>query len=244
MSERHKLEAILTTNKLVSEEQLKQIASYAHAVGIDLHEAILQKKIAPPDAIMMAYAESVGLPFICLDDVSIDEEVVAQIDPMTARKHSFIPISIDHGLVLLAATKPIIPDVAEEIRMTFGLPVRCVLCTPAELNTAIATYYPRGAIRGPRIEQEQAPKPVPEVKKASVKKPEPAEPMHDEDIKNRALMSFVTFNFSFAFVSFALHYLQFPRGLYNTYYHFPVIVLLGIIVGGLAAFAMWRKLSH
>ena len=47
-------------NKLVSAEQLEQVTRYARAVGIDLHEAVLQKKIAPSDAVMMAYAESVG----------------------------------------------------------------------------------------------------------------------------------------------------------------------------------------
>ena len=240
MPERRKLETILTANKLVSDEQLQQIASYAHAVGIDLHEAVLQKKIAAPEAVMMAYAESVGLPFMHLDDVSVDEEVVAQIDPMTARQYSFVPISIDQGHVLLASAKPVIPDVVEEIRMTFDLPVRCVLCTPAELSAAIAQYYPRGAVKTHKVEPKKAPEQVPKKRKKS----ESTEPMNDEDIKNRFWMSVVSFNFSFAFVCFALQYLQVLRGLYNTWYYIPVFALLSTIAGSLAAFAAWRKLSR
>lgn len=240
MTERRKLDTILLNNKLVSEEQLKQIISYAHAVGIDLHEAVLQKKIAPPDAVMMAYAESIGLPFINLADVAIDTNVAAQIDPMTARQHSFVPISIDQGYVLLATTKPIIPDVAEELRMTFDLPVRCVLCTPAELGVAIAAHYPRGAVRIPQIIQKQAPasKPVPKAQKLK-----PTEPMNEEEINDRFWKSVIAFNFSFAFVCFAMNYMKIP-GIYNSWYFWLVLVLLGGIAGGLAAFVTWMKLSR
>jgi len=237
-----KLETILTENKLVSVEQLKQIARYAHAVGIDLHEAVLQKKIASPEAVMMAYAESVGLPFMHLGEVSFDEEITLQVDPMTARQHSFVPISIDQGHVLLAATKPVVPDVVDELRMVFNLPVRCVICTPAKLSAAIVKYYPRDSSR--IIKVDQAKVPPPEVKKPMAKKPKPVEPMNYEDLKDRILKSVVAFNFSFAFVCLALNYLQIPRGLYNTLYHIPVLILLGVIAGGLAALVTWRQLSH
>ena len=239
MPERRKLETILTENKLVSAEQLKQIANYAYAVGIDLHEAVLQKKIAPPDAVMMAYAESVGLPFIHLTDVSFDEAVTLQIDPMTARQHSFVPISIDHGHVLLATTKPITPDIADELRMTFNVPVRCMICTPAELNTAIAEHYPRDAARIIRVEHSKVPQP--DAKKPTTKKPEP---MNYEELKDMIMKSVVAFNFSFAFICFAIYYLQILRGIVNTWYYFPVLVLIGVLAGGLAAFVTWKKLSR
>jgi len=240
MPDSRKLETILTANKLVSEEQLKQIASYAQAVGIVLHEAVLQKKVAPPEAVMMAYAESMGLPFVHLADVSVDENVVIQVDPMTARQYSFVPISIDQGHVLLATTKPVIPDVADELRMIFDLPVRCVLCTPAELNDAIAQYYPRGAVRVARAEPEKAPVPVPKPKK----RPKPAEPINDEEMKSRMKMMLVAFNFSFAFVFFLVYYLQIPRVIYNSDHCFYLVVLLGCTLGGLVALATWKILSR
>ena len=242
MPERRKLETILLENKLISEEQLKQAANYAHAVGIDLYEAVLQKKIAPPDAVMMAYAESVGLPFVHLADVSFDEEITIQVDPITARQYSFVPISIDHGHVLLATTRPVIPDIADELRMIFNLPVRCVICTPAELGDAITKYYPRDASRIIKVEQPKAaqPEPLPKVKK----KPKPVEPMNDETRKDFLMKSFVAFNFSFAFVCFTINYLQIPRGFYNTLYYIPLLVLLGLIAGGFAAFFTWKTLSR
>jgi hypothetical protein len=236
MAKRRKFETILTDNKLVSVEQLKQIVAYAHAVGIDLYEAVLQKKIAPPDAVMMAYAESIGLPFIHLSGVSIDEEVAARIDPMTARQHSFVPISIDQGHVLLATTKPIIPDVADKLRMIFNLPVRCVICAPAELNVTITTHYPRGTAQIANTERSNilAPQKTPPAKPLK-----PAEPMSEAESKDRFLKTFVAFNFTFAFVYFSLHYLPLLKGM-----GFSTFVLIGIVTSGIAAGITWKTLSR
>ena len=237
MTQRRKFETILSEQKLVSNEQLKQIAQYAQAVGIELYEAVLQKKIASPDAVMMAYAESVGLPFIHLADVSVDEEVVAHIDPMTARLYSVVPVSIDHGHVLLVTTKPIIPDIAEELRMVFNLPVRCAICTPAELSDAIAKYYPRDASRIIKVEQSKVSQPQPVPKKP----PKPVEPMSKEERKDRLKKTVVTFNFTFAFTFLAPYFLPFPRWIGDQTLLF---LFLSIILGSIAARVMWKKLSR
>jgi len=239
MAGRKKLETILLENGLASEEQLRQITSYAQAVGIDLYEAVLQKKIAPPDAVMIAYAESIGLPFIHLSDVSLDEDIIDHIDPITARQYSFIPISVDRGHVLLATTKPVLPDVEEELRMRFNLPVRCAICTPAELNAAIARYYPRGTSQIIKVERDTTSKP-----RRVTPKPKPVEPMDDEEKRDRLLKTIVAFNFTVAFVCFALYYMQIPRGIHNTWYHLPLLALLGAAVGGIVAFITWKRLSR
>lgn len=241
MAERRKFETILLDNGLVSEEQLQQVVRYAQAVGMDMYEAVLQKRIAPPDVVMMAYAESVGIPFVHLADVSVDEEVVAQVDPLTARQYSFVPVSTDQGYVLLLTTKPLIPDVADEIRMIFDMPVRCVLCTPAELGEAITKFYPRGTARVDKSVRSSILPPQPGTKpsKPEIVPPKPVEPMNAEDHKNRVMQTFAAFNFTFAFVYFASQYL--PLGSWNSFY---LVALLCIILGGTTAFIVWRLLGR
>jgi hypothetical protein len=233
MAERRKLETILATSGLVSEDELQQITRYARAVGIDLHEAVLQKKIASPDAVMQAYAESVGIPFVHFADLSVDEKVVARVDPLTVRQHSFVPVSFDQGHVLLATTKPIIPDIADELRMIFNLPVRCAICTPAELSAAIAKYYPRDAVRSEKVEPDKT------RLSATKEQPKPVEPMNDEEKRARLMKTVVWFNFSFAFVYFSLCFLPLPRGIWNQYSLF-----FAIIAGGIAAGLNWKALSR
>ena len=241
MAERRTLETILTENQIVSEEQLKQIIRYAHAVGIDLYEAVLQKKVAPPDEVMMAYAESVGLPFVHLDDVTVDEEVAAQVAPMIARQHSYVPVSIDHGYVWVITTKPLIPDVADELRMIFTLPVRCALCTPSELSSVIARYYPRDTPRIDKAERSKILPPQPHQPQPVAKQREPIEPMNPAELKNRVMATVATFNFTVAAVWFAFFYLPVLKRLgYSSY----MLALISLVIGGLAAFTAWQTLRR
>ncbi|MDR3109896.1 MAG: hypothetical protein LBU65_09475 [Planctomycetaceae bacterium] len=144
---RKSLEEILLVNNIVPADRMKQVKSYADGVGIDLHEAVLQQKISQPEIIMLAYAESIGLPFISLDDVGVEEEYAPQINPNTARQHSFVPVAADHGVLILASPRPVSPDVEEELRMLFEMPVRSAICTQAQVNAAIAKYYPKDAVQ-------------------------------------------------------------------------------------------------
>lgn len=160
-------EEILLGNKLLDVDQLKKARNYANAVGLDVRDAVLQQKLAEPEEVMMAYAESQGLPFIDLEDIEIDERLVPQIAPNMARSHSCIPFMIDGDRLLMLSPNPILPDVEEELRLRFGKPVRTVLCTPKSINSRIEKYYPPGAVQAA---------PLPEQKAAKEKtKPQPAE---------------------------------------------------------------------
>jgi hypothetical protein len=143
---RRSFEEVLLANKVVDQEQLARARSFASAVGLDLHQAVLQQKLAAPDVVMLAYAESQGLPYIELDDVGIDEQLACQVPPPLARQHSCVPVMVDGGTLLMASPQPLVPDVEEELRLRFGMPVRTVLCTPASINAAITRYYPRDAV--------------------------------------------------------------------------------------------------
>ncbi|MDR0611393.1 MAG: general secretion pathway protein GspE [Planctomycetaceae bacterium] len=244
---RRSLEQILIANNIVPSDRMKQVKSYADTVGIDLQEAVLQQKIAAAEVVMLAYAESIGLPFVSVEDIGVDETIAPQINPNTARQHSFVPLMVDRGQLLLASPKPVNPDVEEELRMIFDMPVRSTICVPAEINTAIAKYYPRDAVQlirktdGSTAAAKGTPAPS---SKSSAAKSESVEPMSDEEKKNRLMNSIVVFNFSVMIVCVGLYFLNFPRALQNHWLQFPVLALLGVIVGGIAALFTWKKFTR
>ncbi|MDR2115986.1 MAG: hypothetical protein LBP87_06365 [Planctomycetaceae bacterium] len=245
---RRSLEQILIANNIVPVERMKQVKSYADAVGIDLQEAVLQQKIAAPEVVMLAYAESIGLPFVSVEDIGVDESIAPQINPNTARQHSFVPLMVDRGQLLLASPKPVNPDVEEELRMVFEMPVRSTICVPAEVNAAIAKYYPRDAVQLVRktdgstaaVKGTSAAKTT----KNSKANSEIAEPMNDEEKKNRLMNSIVAFNFSVMVICIGFFYLHIPPGLHNHWLQFPVLGLIGVIVGSIAALITWKKFTR
>ncbi|MCL2622168.1 MAG: general secretion pathway protein GspE [Planctomycetaceae bacterium] len=207
-------EDILIAGKICMPEQVKKAKAYADAVGLDVYQAALQHKLAPPETIMLAYAESIGLPFISLEDIGVDAEFAPQIPPLMARQHSFVPVMVADGKLLLASPTPINPDVEQELRMLFDMPVRSVICVPQQVNEAIARLYPKDAKQfvardgaessvlsaAEALEQAALDRKARRVTKKKEEKAqasrEPAAPLSDEAAKQRMQSAIVAFNLS------------------------------------------------
>ena len=241
------LDDILLRNKIVPEDRMKQVKGYADAVGIDLQQAVLQQKIAAPEIVMLAYAESIGLPFISLDDVGVDTELAPQIDPNTARLHSFVPVTIDQGKLILASPTPVNPDVEEELRMIFEMPVRCAICTPAQINEAIAKYYPKDAVqliaKNGKTKTPSSAKPVPEKKtktdaKESEEEYEPVEPLGDEQSKTRMQYTILAFCFSIMIVGIGSSVSGFATD------RVLIVTVGGVLLGAIASGVTWMIMSR
>lgn len=178
---RRTFEEILLLNKILDQEQLDKARSFAQAVGLELRDAIVQRKLAPPDVVMLTYAESLGLPYVELEEVGVDESLVGCIPPHLARQHSCVPVMADGGQLLMASPNPLVPDVEEELRLRLSMPVRTVLCTPASVNQAIAKYFPRDAAQAPAPAPAKKPAAAPAPAKKAAAAPAPEEPAEEEE---------------------------------------------------------------
>ena len=171
-SGRRSFEDILLGNKLVDQEQLTKARRFADATGLGMRDAIVQQKLAGPDVVMMSYAESLGLPYVELEDIGVDEQLAPCVPPDLARQHACVPVMIDQGQLLMASPNPLIPDVEEELRLRFNMPVRTVLCTAAGVNQAIAKHYPRGMVAvAPVVQPKRQEAAAPPPKKESADQP-------------------------------------------------------------------------
>lgn len=139
------LEDILIKRKVIDSAQLEKARQFASAVGIDLRDAVMQQKLAKPDVVMQAYADSLGLPFLDLSLMQLNPELVPKMPAVLARQHSCVPLLVDEEKVLVASPNPLRPEVEDELRLRVGLPVRSVLCTPADIHEAINRHYPKEA---------------------------------------------------------------------------------------------------
>ncbi|MDR2169935.1 MAG: hypothetical protein LBP59_07330 [Planctomycetaceae bacterium] len=248
---RRSLEEILISNQIVPAERMKQIKGYADSIGIDLQEAVLQQKLGTQETVMLAYAESIGVPFVSVDEIGVDETIAVQINPNTARHHSFVPLMIDRGQLLIASPKPVNPDVEEELRMIFEVPVRSTICTVAEVNAAIAKYYPKNAVQlirkndGTNAAATKTPQQKQTQTKTTTKtiNETPVTPMSDEDKKKRFQTTLVVFNFTVMLICVTLVTTNIPPLSKNTFLQLVVDGSIGVIVGLITGFITWNKLS-
>jgi len=128
----------------------------APETGLDMRDAVTQQKMVKPDVAMQLYAESLGLPYVEVADIGVNEEVAPSVPALIARQHSCVPVMVDDGQLYMASPNPVRPDVEEELRLRLGMPIRSVLCTAAGVNAAIEKYYPKSAAAAEKAAGEAA----------------------------------------------------------------------------------------
>lgn len=139
----HTFEETLVGRKIVTTEQLKKAQNLATAIGVELRDALLQQKELRAEAVLMAYAESAGLPYIDLAEVKFQPELLQQMPAMIARQHSMVPVLVDGDRILVASANPVSHEIEDDLRLRFGMGVRTVLCAPGPLHEAVNKFYPR-----------------------------------------------------------------------------------------------------
>jgi hypothetical protein len=232
-------EEILLATKVVDQAAIEKARNFAKAINVEVRDALVQQKLAKFEAVLPAYAESIGLPYLDLRDIPLNQQLIARVPPVIARRHSCVPVMIDDKQLLVASPNPLDPNVEEELRLRFGMSVRTVLCTPTNVDEVIAKYVPRD---GSAVE----PAPLPETSAATdapaAAAPKPAEkvrptgPMTPEEQKERQNYAIVTFNITVMVCMGAL--------VYGLGWGFLVSASLGIPMAAIAAGVAWKVKSR
>lgn len=140
---KYTFEEILIGRKVLDAPKLEKARNFVKAIGVELKDAVLQQKLAPAEGVMQAYAESIGLPYVDLAELTMNPELLRKMPAVLARSHSCAPLLVDDGRVLVVSTIPLSPEVEEQIRLRFELQVRTVICTPAAINDVVNRHYTR-----------------------------------------------------------------------------------------------------
>lgn len=231
-------EQILLASKVIDQAALDKARNFAKAINVEVRDALVQQKLAKADAVLPAYVESIGLPYLDLSDIPLDQSLIARVPPLIARQHSCIPVLIDNKQLLMASPTPIDPNVEEELRLRFGMPVRTVLCTPSNINDVIAKYVPRDGSAPepmPAATPAQAASGQPAAPAAPAAAPRRSGPLTDEEKRDRLLTSMLSLNVG-TFTMFACW--QFTR--LSIWLYAP----LGMALAGIAFAITWKIKSR
>ena len=237
---RRSFEEILLANKVIDRDQLTKARNFANAVGLEIRDAVLQQKLATHEAVMLAYAESLGLPYVDLTEIGVDEQLVAKVPVSLCRQRSCVPVLSDASQVLMASPNPLVPDVEEELRLRLGVPVRSVICTKAQIDEAIAKYYPReaGGAAAP------VPATAPAKRRPAASDDEPADeppPRSAVEEAGRRHLMIAIMGFNITIVLAMVGQILIQGNRFGYLKGAAISVVLGMLVGG-AAFFVAKKL--
>ena len=141
---RRPLTSYLQDQGVLSSDQVKEVKSHAERTGLSIRDAVVQLKLVEPDVAARALAQELGRAYVDLAEVLPDDSILDQVPRAVVKRHSCLPLFIDHDGVLVACTDEPDSELEDEIRLRFNMPICPVLATPLAINQAIAKYYAAG----------------------------------------------------------------------------------------------------
>jgi len=135
---------VLVAQGHLSKDQKSEVESFADARGLTHRDAVVQMKLATPAQAAQALAMQLGLSYVDLEDMLPEDEILDGVPRHLVKKHTFLPLFIDDGRLLIACVDEPEHELEDELRLRYGVPIRPVIATPRSINQAIAQYYAPG----------------------------------------------------------------------------------------------------
>ncbi len=136
---------ILVRQGKISRDQKKEVEEFADRRGLSHRDAVVQMKLAEPPIAARALAAQLGYSYVDLEDMLPEDDILDLVPRQLVKQHSFIPLFIDDGRLLVACIDQPEHELEEELRLRYDVPIRPVITAPRSINQAITQYYSPGA---------------------------------------------------------------------------------------------------
>jgi type II secretion system protein E len=100
---------------------------------------------AKEEPFLKALAEAMGIPFIRVGEVAIDQTVLETVSTKAVFQYNVIPVAKENGFLRVATHDPFSPGLVDALRMATGCRIRLALSPAAELAAAAKQFYGVGA---------------------------------------------------------------------------------------------------
>ena len=145
LQESHDLLAVLAAQNVLSAEQAHKARRAQEANGLSAEQAVLHLGLATDAQIAQALAAHKGLPYVKINPLDLDLDVVTKaIAGPFARKHGIVAIDIDKAArrIKIAVHDPLaLTSWTEEIKRITKLDVDLVVATRADIEAVNKGFY-------------------------------------------------------------------------------------------------------
>lgn len=167
----------LVAQGIIKRNQVSEVEQFADARGLTHRDAVVQMKLADQVQATRALATELRMSFIDLNDMLPEDDVLDMLPRNVVKRHTCLPLFEDRGKLLVACAGEPSPELEDEIRLRYGMPMRAVLALPRTVQQSIAKYYAAG-MREEAAEAKPGPaasgKPAPKAKSKAKPTAQPA----------------------------------------------------------------------
>lgn len=229
----------LVEHEHITADQLGEAESFADARGLSLRDAVVQMKLVDVETATRALAEELGLPFVDLNNLTPDDSVLDRVPRKLVKHYQMLPLFVDEDVLLVACVHEPTPDLEEEMRLRYGVPMRAVMATPLSINQNIAKHFAPG-MRDEAVAEQAAggASTSQKAKKPSVKKQrKPASQLTDEEKRQQKMIGIIILCWSIVGVAAIVHFIIKPLFGWESW-----LIDVGFAAAALAAGGLvWAK---
>lgn len=128
----------------ITRSQADEIEHFAEARGLTSRDAAIQMKLVEPVDAARALAAELRVPFVDLEEMLPEDEALDVLPRQFVKRHTCLPLFEDRGKMMVACVDQPTPDMEDEIRLRYGIPMRPVLALPRSIKQGIAKHYAKG----------------------------------------------------------------------------------------------------
>jgi general secretion pathway protein E len=133
---------ILTAGRVLTADQAERVRRSARVSSLTTEQAVIQLGFASEVQIAQAIAAHAGLPFVKINPLDLDLDVVTRaLSGPFARKHGLVAISMTGDKITVAVHDPFAPFPADDIKRVTGLDVERVVATRSDIEAINRGFY-------------------------------------------------------------------------------------------------------
>jgi general secretion pathway protein E len=133
---------VLQAQKILSAEQAEKVRRTQKLNGVTAEQAVLQLGLASDVQIAQALAAQAGLPYVKINPLDLDLDVVTKaIAGPFARRHGIVAIAKAADRITIAVHNPFAPFPAEDIKRVTGLDAERVVATRGDVEAINKGFY-------------------------------------------------------------------------------------------------------
>ena len=160
MRHKRRLGDILKSEGIVTEEQIVEALPVVREQKKKLGEVLVEMGYTTEEAIANALSNQLGLEFISLSGIHIEEDVLKLVDGSILRKHMMIPIEYDEknmNIIHVAMADPMDMIALDDFSIISNLQVEPLIATPHDIMVALDRYFggSEASIAAQRYAQER-----------------------------------------------------------------------------------------
>src|SRR5438128_4133209 len=133
---------ILVSRRVLTAEQAERVRRATRVGSLGTEQAIIQLGFANEIQIAQALAAHAGLPYIKINPLDLDLDVVTKaLSGPFARKHGLVAVAKSADKITVAVHDPFAPFPTDDIKRVTGLDVERVVATRTDVETVNKGFY-------------------------------------------------------------------------------------------------------